>query len=148
MAKARSALADYSVYLVIRFFVCIIQALSFHAAVTLARGLALLAYQVDRRHRLVALENLRLAFPARDPAVQDGLYAVVVVQTEYRGVAGRHGHVLIGIPLPTGIGVELEFSPREDLDIGGISTVIAELAAVALAYAGLLGKPRPQPAAG
>jgi len=58
------------------------------------------------------------------------------------------GHVLIGIPLPTGIGVELEFSPREDLDIGGISTVIAELAAVALAYAGLLGKPRPQPAAG
>jgi hypothetical protein len=57
------------------------------------------------------------------------------------------GHVLVGIPLPTGIGFELEFSSREDPDIGGISTVIAELAAVALAYAGLLGKPRPQTAA-
>lgn len=57
------------------------------------------------------------------------------------------GHVLVGIPLPTGIGFELEFSPRESLDIGGLSTVIAELAAVALAYAALLAKPRPQTAA-
>ena len=57
------------------------------------------------------------------------------------------GHVLVGIPLPTGSGFEFEFSPRESLDLGGVSTVVAELVAVALAYAGLLTKPRPQTAA-
>ena len=57
-------------------------------------------------------------------------------------------HVLVGIPLPSGVGFELEFSPRESMDVAGVSTVIAELAAVVLAYAGLLARVRPQPAAG
>jgi KDO2-lipid IV(A) lauroyltransferase len=57
--------ADYSVYLVIRIFVCLIQTLSLNAARGLARGLAWLAHRVDRRHREVAKENLRHAFPGR-----------------------------------------------------------------------------------
>src|SRR5260370_7730409 len=65
MAKARSALADFSVYLAIRFFVGIVQTLSFSTASTLARGLAWLAFKVDRRHRLAALDNLEKAFPEK-----------------------------------------------------------------------------------
>jgi KDO2-lipid IV(A) lauroyltransferase len=65
MVKSRSAVADFSVYLVIRFFVCLIQAVSFSTALTIARGLAWLAYWVDRRHRLVALDNLEKAFPGK-----------------------------------------------------------------------------------
>ena len=63
MAKLRSKAADYGVYLVVRVVVCVIQALPFTAAQTLAVGLAWLAYQVDRRHRAVAVENLRHAYP-------------------------------------------------------------------------------------
>ena len=58
------------------------------------------------------------------------------------------GHVVVGIPLPTGAGLELVFSPRESVDVYGVITVIAELAAVVLAYAGLFARSRPQPAAG
>jgi KDO2-lipid IV(A) lauroyltransferase len=65
MAKPRSALADFSVYLAIRLLVCVVQSLSFSAACALARGLAWLAYQMDRRHRLVAYENLDKAFPGK-----------------------------------------------------------------------------------
>jgi hypothetical protein len=56
-------------------------------------------------------------------------------------------HVLVGIPLPTGVGFDLEFSARESVDVYGLTTLMAELAAVMLAYAGLLGRIRPQPAA-
>ncbi len=65
MAKQRNLVADYLVYVVVRFFACVIQALPYAAALSLARGLAWLAYKVDRRHRLVAEENLRHAFPGR-----------------------------------------------------------------------------------
>ena len=65
MAKPRSALADFSIYLAIRVFVCIIQTLSFSAALAFARGLAWLAFRIDRRHRQVALDNLEKAFPDR-----------------------------------------------------------------------------------
>src|SRR6184192_2611770 len=57
------------------------------------------------------------------------------------------GHVLVGIPLPTGAGLDFVFSPRESVDVYGVITVIAELAAVALAYAGLFAVARPRPAA-
>lgn len=63
MAKPRSIVKDYAVYLIVRFFVCLIQTLSLNAAHNLARWLAWLAYYVDRRHRLVARENLQHAFP-------------------------------------------------------------------------------------
>ncbi|MFL5242778.1 MAG: lysophospholipid acyltransferase family protein [Gemmataceae bacterium] len=65
MGKERSRFADYLVYLVVRFVVCIIQTLSYEAACKVARGLAWLAYRVDKRHRLVADANLRQAFPER-----------------------------------------------------------------------------------
>jgi len=60
--KQRAMIADYLVYLAIRFVVCVIQALPFRAACRLADGLAWLAYRIDRRHRLVAEENLKHAF--------------------------------------------------------------------------------------
>jgi KDO2-lipid IV(A) lauroyltransferase len=63
MASERNKAADYAVYLIVRFIVCLIQALSFQAACRLAGALAWLLYHLDRRHRLVADENLRHAFP-------------------------------------------------------------------------------------
>jgi KDO2-lipid IV(A) lauroyltransferase len=72
MAKERNKAADYAAYLVVRMLVCLIQTLSFRAACGLAGGLAWLLYRLDRRHRLVADDNLRHAFPDRtDPADRD-----------------------------------------------------------------------------
>lgn len=65
MAKTRSRLVDYLVYLLIRVVICIIQALPYQTALWLAGGLAWLIYKVDRRHRLAADENLRFAFPGK-----------------------------------------------------------------------------------
>src|SRR4051812_2298821 len=62
MARPRSKAIDYLVYLVIRVFVCFVQFLSFETACGLSRRLARLVHRLDRRHRLVALENLRHAF--------------------------------------------------------------------------------------
>ncbi len=62
MSKPRSFLADYAVYLVVRLFVCVLGAMTVELSGALARGLAWLAYHLDRRHRLVADENLRHAF--------------------------------------------------------------------------------------
>jgi Kdo2-lipid IVA lauroyltransferase/acyltransferase len=73
MAKQRSRIADYLVYLAIRVVVCILQALSYQLACRLAAGLAWLAYQLDRRHRLVAMDNLTHAFPDLSPAERDRL---------------------------------------------------------------------------
>jgi KDO2-lipid IV(A) lauroyltransferase len=63
--KRRSRLIDYLVYLAVRVLVCVVQALSFEQACGLARLLGWLAYQIDRRHRLVALDNLQRAFPGQ-----------------------------------------------------------------------------------
>lgn len=65
MSKPRSRVADYAVYLVVRIVVCVLQALPYSAARAVSRGLAWLAYHVDKRHRLVADDNLRQAFPGR-----------------------------------------------------------------------------------
>jgi KDO2-lipid IV(A) lauroyltransferase len=65
MAKPRSRVLDYAVYLAVRFLICVIQAVPYEAACSFAAGLAWLAHKVDRRHRLVAHENLRAAFPGR-----------------------------------------------------------------------------------
>jgi KDO2-lipid IV(A) lauroyltransferase len=64
-AKKRSGGADYLVYIVVRVVVCAVQALSFGVACELAHYMAWLIYQIDKRHRLVALDNLRHAFPDR-----------------------------------------------------------------------------------
>ena len=73
MAKERSRALDYAVYLLVRVVVCLVQALSWRLALALGRGLAWLAYRVDRRHRLVAAENLRSAFPDLDEPAVDRL---------------------------------------------------------------------------
>jgi KDO2-lipid IV(A) lauroyltransferase len=65
MSKPRSALADYAVYLVVSVVVSVIAALPYAAACDLARALAWLAYHVNARHRKVAADNLRQAFPGR-----------------------------------------------------------------------------------
>ncbi|HLN28295.1 MAG TPA: lysophospholipid acyltransferase family protein [Gemmataceae bacterium] len=65
MSKSRSFVADYTVYLIVRLFVSVIQVLTIDGSIAFADVLAWLAYRVDRRHRAVALENLRIAFGDR-----------------------------------------------------------------------------------
>src|SRR5262245_6529200 len=65
MSKSRSVVADYLVFLTVRLFVGIVQMLPLNLARRFAEGLAWLAYRLDRRHRLAALDNLRHAFPGR-----------------------------------------------------------------------------------
>jgi KDO2-lipid IV(A) lauroyltransferase len=76
--KKRSRLADYLIYLAVRLVVCVLQMLSYEAGLRVAAGLAWLAYRIDRRHRLVALENLGHAFPEiQDPQERDQLVRAV-----------------------------------------------------------------------
>jgi KDO2-lipid IV(A) lauroyltransferase len=56
---------DYLVYLFVRLGICILQALSPRTIPRLASVLAWLAYHLDKRHRLVAHDNLRHAFPGQ-----------------------------------------------------------------------------------
>src|SRR4051812_27208049 len=65
MSKQRSPIADYTLYIVMRIAISIAQALPFALACLLADFMAWLAYQIDKRHREVALENLRHAFPGK-----------------------------------------------------------------------------------
>jgi KDO2-lipid IV(A) lauroyltransferase len=60
--KRRRPVADYLVYLAVRTIVGIAQALTIEQSYALADSLAWLLYRVDKRHRLVGMENLRLAF--------------------------------------------------------------------------------------
>src|SRR5882672_10213421 len=61
--KHRRPAVDFIVYLAIRIVVCVVQALTVRVAFKIAEALAWLAYKVDKRHRAVAAENLRFAFP-------------------------------------------------------------------------------------
>jgi KDO2-lipid IV(A) lauroyltransferase len=63
--KSRNRTADFAVYLVVRGLVCVLQALPLRVALGFGRVLALVAYRVDKRHREVARDNLRHAFPER-----------------------------------------------------------------------------------
>jgi KDO2-lipid IV(A) lauroyltransferase len=69
MSKKRSLFLDYLVYVSVRIIVCIIQTLPYAAACKLAMGMAWLAERLDKRHRLVAAENLRQAFPGKYDAL-------------------------------------------------------------------------------
>lgn len=77
-AKFRSRFTDFAVYLAVRLLVCILQSLPFDMACQCAGLLAWLAYKINRRHRLVAIENLQKAFPGQytDAEIQDMVRAV------------------------------------------------------------------------
>lgn len=92
--KQRSLFADFLVYFAVRIFLCVLQCLSFRMACGFGRFLAWLAYHVDRRHRLVALENLRIAFP--------GTYSEAELDALVRAV---YRHFLLML-------VEIMFLPR------------------------------------
>lgn len=70
-AKQRSFIRNYLEYIALRLVVAVLQALSLRAAYRLAHGLAWLVYHVDRRHRLVALKNLQIAYPEWSAAQRD-----------------------------------------------------------------------------
>jgi len=63
MPKPRSHWLDYVVYLAVRLVIALVQAVPEDLAWCFARGLGRLAYLIDRRHRLVAHDNLRHAYP-------------------------------------------------------------------------------------
>lgn len=94
MAKERKPVVDYAIYLAVRTVIGIIQAMPRPMAFAFGDGLAWLAYRVDRRHRMVATENLRLAFPEKSDRAIDGL------------VRGCYRHCLRLL-------VEIAFLPRQ-----------------------------------
>jgi KDO2-lipid IV(A) lauroyltransferase len=73
MVRRRSGALDYAVYLVVRVVICVIQAMPWDWAIAIADHLAWLAYQVDRRHRRVAQDNLAHAYPNLSEAAIDRL---------------------------------------------------------------------------
>jgi KDO2-lipid IV(A) lauroyltransferase len=79
MAKERSKPLDYAVYLLVRVVICVIQMLSYRAASRFARFLAWLVYHADKRHRRVADDNLRHAFPDLDAIQRDRLVRAVLL---------------------------------------------------------------------
>src|SRR6266404_444301 len=87
--KKRSPVVDFLVYAVIRGAVCVLQALSFETACRFAGFLAWLAHRVDKRHRLVARENLEKAFP--------GTYSPAEIDELVRGIYRHFCRVLIEI---------------------------------------------------
>ena len=71
--RRRSRALDYALYVLVRIVVCIVQALSWDRALQFAGLLGWLMHRFNRRHRLVALENLRRAFPELTDAARDEL---------------------------------------------------------------------------
>jgi KDO2-lipid IV(A) lauroyltransferase len=65
MGKPRSRSTDYACYLGVRVVTCLLLSLPVSWSLWLVRTLALAIYLADRRHRNVAIDNLRQSFPAR-----------------------------------------------------------------------------------
>ena len=63
MAKKGAKLSHLAVYAAVRLLVGIVQAIPYRVGISMADALAWLAYRFDRRHRMVAHENLAFAFP-------------------------------------------------------------------------------------
>ncbi|QVL29958.1 hypothetical protein KIH39_13875 [Telmatocola sphagniphila] len=62
-AKVRSLWVDWLVYLAVRVVIGVIQAVPLSISMAFAKILAQFLHFADKRHRLVALENLRYALP-------------------------------------------------------------------------------------
>lgn len=77
MARQQHWMLDYAVYLAVRLVVCVIQAIPWTWAVAAAEGLAWLAHRLNQRHRQVARDNLRAAFPDLADAEIDRLVRAV-----------------------------------------------------------------------
>jgi Kdo2-lipid IVA lauroyltransferase/acyltransferase len=78
MAKKRNRVVDYTVYTIIRLFAAFLRALPYAMACRVGDGIAWMVRKVDRRHRLVAKDNLQHAFPGRySDAELDGVVANV-----------------------------------------------------------------------
>ncbi len=94
--KRRVPAVDFAVYLAVRLVVCLVQALPPAIALKIGEFLGWLAYRVDKRHRTVAAENIRQAFPelAHDSGRVDRL-----VRATYR-------HILLVV-------VEMMLIPRK-----------------------------------
>jgi len=73
MARPRSRAVDFLVYLALRVFVCVGQSVSWSTAIACSRTLAWIVHRFDHRHRKVAEENIRFAFPELDDAGVDSL---------------------------------------------------------------------------
>ena len=63
MARPRNRLADYAVYVGMRLFAMFVHMFSWRVNCHTARWLGGLAFRLDRHHRRIALEHLRLSFP-------------------------------------------------------------------------------------
>jgi Kdo2-lipid IVA lauroyltransferase/acyltransferase len=63
LAKERSHIRHLAEYLGVRTLLAALQAMPLSLGYALAKLLAIIAYYVDRRHRLVAEQNLRIAYP-------------------------------------------------------------------------------------
>lgn len=63
--RSRKQWLDYTIYLVVRVVVCVLQALPRQVAFAFGEGLAWLFHLVDQRHRQVAYENLHFAYPEK-----------------------------------------------------------------------------------
>jgi KDO2-lipid IV(A) lauroyltransferase len=61
-AKRRNKAVDYAAYLGVRLVVFLAQRLTIRQSYALADAIAALVYKIDKRHRDVAMENLRHAF--------------------------------------------------------------------------------------
>ncbi len=71
--SAKSPPVQFAVYVAVRALVAVLQAAPVAVAFALTDLLAAVAYRVDKRHRRVAAENLRHAFPEKSDAEIDRL---------------------------------------------------------------------------
>jgi Kdo2-lipid IVA lauroyltransferase/acyltransferase len=61
--KKHNPYFDYAVYMLVRVLVCVVQALPLIIAIGFGEWFAWIIYRVDKRHREIARDNLKNAFP-------------------------------------------------------------------------------------
>lgn len=91
MARARNPLRDLLEYVAIRTMSWVVETLPIDWAAALVRMLSRLVGRCDRRHQLVALDNLRQAFP--------GVYSEPQLRQLVREVYEHYGLFLLEMPL-------------------------------------------------